>query len=422
MPRNCSNIPLWRWMCHLRSDIREHVPIIHLAIPGAYHLVTFEAQDTDAGKKLIDQSTAYMYLYIPNETPMELENASNKNISRELMKGVRFFAFCVTKPSDDIEETEFHVDDDDDDESNSSYKINLQQIEGAVQIIRRFLDKNPHEFIILDFQSFRNMLYSNHLSLQDHLNETFGSMMFTRLDGKLKNLTLMAAQEKSKQVLIIYRMSDVPLHFWPGRYWPISSPKDTSVYANLNEFFIKSVQNRDWHRGQILQYVVRSEKESGPTFLNFWRLCSVMIAQVGQKAEAWVKSHCSKLQGDKHSKINVFMLDNVNFENSRLANLLVSINTLLNIQTPVDIQASETAKESKNEKETQSKQLVDTEKRKSTESGSSKKSKKSIGSNRTSTEKRRSTGSEQSKGHAGKVGYSYFSEIANLDQQRLTDD
>lgn len=56
---------------------------------GAYHLVTFEAQDTDAGKKLIDQSTAYMYLYIPNETPMELENASNKNISRELMKGVR---------------------------------------------------------------------------------------------------------------------------------------------------------------------------------------------------------------------------------------------------------------------------------------------------------------------------------------------
>lgn len=94
-------------MCHLPSDIREHVPIIHLAIPGklcifcfllerpesffagAYHLVTFEAQDTDAGKKLIDQSTAYMYLYIPNETPMELENASNKNISRELMKGVR---------------------------------------------------------------------------------------------------------------------------------------------------------------------------------------------------------------------------------------------------------------------------------------------------------------------------------------------
>lgn len=183
-----------------------------------------------------------------------------------LFHNFRFFAFCVTKPSDDIEETNFLADDDEV-ESNSSYKINLQQIEGAVQIIRRFLDKNPHEFIILDFQSFRNMLYSNHLSLQDHLNETFGSMMFTRLDGKLKNLTLMAAQEKSKQVLIIYRMSDVPLHFWPGRYWPISSPKDTSVYANLNEFFIKSVQNRDWHRGQILQYVVRSEKESGPTFL-----------------------------------------------------------------------------------------------------------------------------------------------------------
>lgn len=124
-------------------------------------------------------------------------------------------------------------------------------------ILREFLDKNPRELVILDFQHFYQMKPNDHHQLQLYLLKIFDKKIFRPVDGSLAQCSLKTCELLLKQLIIIYRhrQYNVPDYFWSNEMWPTPWPNVTSC-KELQQYLNMSLQTRQPFSGYVSQCII----------------------------------------------------------------------------------------------------------------------------------------------------------------------
>lgn len=130
-----------------------------------------------------------------------------------------------------------------------------EEITEPLQEIRKFMNEHPNEFIIFDCQHFYNFSSGDYERLNKIVNKIFQDKCFMPSDGPLNKITLKRANSLKKQLLVIYRNSQVPKEFWPGSCWPTPWPNQIKV-KNLEAYLESNIKYRSPNTGYVSQCVL----------------------------------------------------------------------------------------------------------------------------------------------------------------------
>lgn len=130
-----------------------------------------------------------------------------------------------------------------------------EEITEPLQEIRTFMDEHPNEFIIFDCQHFYNFSNGDYDRLNKILFKIFQDKFFTQPEGPLTKLTLDWANSLKKQLLVVYRYSNVPREFWPGDCWPTPWPNQINV-KKLEVALDANIKYRSPYTGYVSQCVL----------------------------------------------------------------------------------------------------------------------------------------------------------------------
>lgn len=119
----------------------------------------------------------------------------------------------------------------------------------------KYLDEHPDEFIILDCQHFYNFANGDYGRLEKIFRKIFQTKFYTKSDGNLNELTLNCANALQKQLIIIYRYSQVPADFWSSDDWPTPWPNQIKI-EKLKSYLSSSLKNRSPLAGYVSQCVL----------------------------------------------------------------------------------------------------------------------------------------------------------------------
>jgi hypothetical protein len=92
------------------------------------------------------------------------------------------------------------------------------KIADSMTEVNEYLAEHPKEIIILDFNHFYEMEYTDHEIVLSILMSIFGEKICFRQTG-VSDLSLRLLWEKHQQVIIIYHQEDIVTHYhqlWPG--------------------------------------------------------------------------------------------------------------------------------------------------------------------------------------------------------------
>lgn len=142
--------------------------------------------------------------------------------------------------------------------SNDFYFVHglyCEEITEPLREIRKFMDEHPNELIIFDCQHFYNFSDGDYDRLNKILFKIFQDKVFMRSDGPLTKLTLDYVNSLKKQLLIIYRYSQVPREFWPSDSWPTPWPNQIEV-GKLEAYLNEIIKHRSPNTGYVTQCVL----------------------------------------------------------------------------------------------------------------------------------------------------------------------
>ena len=136
----------------------------------------------------------------------------NLSVREQLHAGIRYFDFRVASHPATLEVRFVHG-------------LYGGQIVSALREVRNFLDLNPHEIIILDFNHFYNMSPSAHSMLLADLHTILGDKLvpppFSISNYKMWGATLQALWQSPYRVIVLYHEDEnigpYP-NIWPGTY------------------------------------------------------------------------------------------------------------------------------------------------------------------------------------------------------------
>lgn len=130
-----------------------------------------------------------------------------------------------------------------------------EEITEPLQEIRKFMDENPDEVIIFDCQHFYNFSSGDYERLNKILYKIFQDKFITPSESDLTKLTLEHANSLKRQLLIVYRYSQVPKEFWPGSCWPTPWPNQIKV-KKLEAYLEANIKHRSPNTGYVSQCVL----------------------------------------------------------------------------------------------------------------------------------------------------------------------
>lgn len=130
-----------------------------------------------------------------------------------------------------------------------------EEISEPFERIRQFLDEHPKEFLIFDCQHFYNFSNGDYGRLERILLKIFGTILYSPMNGSLQNLSLSNARSLNKQLIVIYRNSNVPEKFWSSDVWPTPWPNQIKIKKLIN-YLDSSLSYRSATTGYVTQCVL----------------------------------------------------------------------------------------------------------------------------------------------------------------------
>ncbi|CAD7078878.1 unnamed protein product [Hermetia illucens] len=322
---------LEEWMTLLRKDIREHVPIIHLAIPGSHNSMTFKITRKSKLAPDAEKVVQRVYKCLPWFIAKWAKTQSYTTTD-QLKFGIRFFDLRISqKETTDIEDRYYIV-----------HGLFSTPMESEMREIKTFLDQHPGELVILDFQHFYEISCDDHDIIHTFLTNLFGDKILTMNDGPLTELTLDKAYKLRKQLLIVYRSAYNSIYYWPGAYFPTPWP-NTAKLKVLKEFLVKSLQNRSMDYGWITQCVLTPDSKY--IVLRPRSNLELTAKKVWNYLDDWIKAQTpGSLDNGSTECVNILIADFVNIKNSSFISTVVDLNNKIPYQ---DAPAERIQKDSK---------------------------------------------------------------------------
>ncbi|CAG2187633.1 unnamed protein product [Mytilus edulis] len=233
---------LERWMEHLPSVVTSQTQLKDLLIPGSHDSATFDLDP--AGGKAEDFSS---YIKMADEKIERWFKTQNLDFTEQLKIGVRYFDLRIIKHPETGDIRFVH--------GLFSRKTVIEYLKD----IRKFLDENKKEVVLLDFNHLYNMGKHDHISLCTEMESTFNGMMLNRKkcldnDMLLSKMTLSKLWELNGRVVVMYvRKCPNNEYIWSRNeidiLWPYT-PNNELVVKNLLDQY-KGLYKKDimvvWH-------------------------------------------------------------------------------------------------------------------------------------------------------------------------------
>ena len=225
---------------HLDPSLREHCPLIRLAIPGSHDSMMYKMQKKSPITPEAPEFVAWLLRVYPNSV-RDWVVTQGGDVTEQLKNGIRYFDVRVCRQGD-----EFML----------CHGVFSGESLGPLREIRQFLDTHPSEVVIVDFQHVYRCESCDHKRYCQELIQIFGEKIYTRSGNDLKTCTLAEMQEKGKQVILIYRdYADDDEVFWMGSDFRTPWPNTTKV-KELVEKLEKGVARRPQNSGYVAQCVL----------------------------------------------------------------------------------------------------------------------------------------------------------------------
>ncbi|CAG2195074.1 unnamed protein product [Mytilus edulis] len=227
-----------KWMEYLSPDVTEQTQMKDLVIPGSHDSASF---DLDPGSGRANDVTSYIEL--AEEKFERWFKTQNLDFTEQLKIGVRYFDLRTIKHP---VTGNFHF---------VHGLFSHKTVEKYLKDIRRFLDKNKKEVVLLDFNHFYNMRKYNHRSLCTIIEKSFNEMMLNRKKSLYNNMTvskitLSKLLELNARVIVLYGSANKCKdheHIWSRDevdiLWPFTANKYSVVDNLIHEY--KNLSRKD---------------------------------------------------------------------------------------------------------------------------------------------------------------------------------
>lgn len=300
------------WMSNLDDRLRN-IPVIYLAIPGSHDSMSSGispsspvAPDSSQLVKKLSSLCCYFNRFVYRWCITQ-----DLIITSQLNKGIRYFDLRVaTKPSD----TEFYF----------VHGLYGSKINGPLEEVNSFLNKNTCEVVILDFQHFYNFTPDDHNRLITFISSLFKDKLCP-LPWDISVVTLNWMRDNKYSVIVIYRNSACESNnrLWPGFRWPTPWPETTSISVML-KFLTKTLEHRRRNTGLVTQCVITPDVKfviKNPCG-NLAKECALPCHNA---IIPWLSDQKPGPNG-----INVVISDYININNAEFCKTVIALNLKLN--------------------------------------------------------------------------------------------
>jgi len=220
------------WMSKLSPQAKQ-LPLSHLSIPGSHDsctssLVPGSIPGVDQPKIIRDLAARF-----PRLAKFFLSKWSftqHCDVLTQLNIGIRYMDIrCVANQQDgEIRVIHCLIGD------------TIQQI---LLQVKQFIEQNPGEVVILDFQHLYSFTCEDHAWLNITLLSTFGAKLCPRPEPGQKFPSLQYLQDSGFQLIVIYPNELSPF-YWNRSFCPTPWPNTTSARF-LKDFLTDKTKNRD---------------------------------------------------------------------------------------------------------------------------------------------------------------------------------
>ncbi|XP_055297283.1 PI-PLC X domain-containing protein 3 isoform X3 [Sitodiplosis mosellana] len=309
MERSLENLA--QWMTLLPEPIK-HIPIINLAIPGSHDSMSYGI--SRMAKVAPDAEPVVNHLYKVLPCVVRRWAITQKlNALEQLNNGIRYLDLRICMQPKNFNFYFVHG-------------LYCEEITEPLREIRKFMDEHPNEFIIIDCQHFYNFSNGDYDRLNKILFKIFQDKFFTQTTGPLTKVTIDWANSLKKQLLVVYRYSQVPKEFWPGDCWPTPWPNQINV-KKLEAVLDTNIKYRSANTGYVSQCVLTPPvKFIVPRFYSsLKKKCAVKVCK---KLTDWIKVQRPgpfSLNANQPTS-NVFIADFIELKNFQFCRTVIALN------------------------------------------------------------------------------------------------
>ncbi|KAL0821612.1 hypothetical protein ABMA28_005061 [Loxostege sticticalis] len=244
-------INLEYWMRNLPEQLKN-VPFIYLAIPGSHDSMTYGINRSSG---LAPDAEPILHRLFPlfRGTILRWTITQANDTMQQLLLGIRYLDLrLATKKGTD----NFYF----------THGLYAEEISGALNQVKSFVESHPGEVVILDFQHFYGFQPDDHQRLMRFLLNLYGPRLVPR-QMDLERITLNSLDRLGQQVVIVYRHQAVYATeaFWQPQMMPSPWPQQEKVEDLMN--FLTNVRR---HPG--MGFVHQAVLTPTPQFIVFrWR-------------------------------------------------------------------------------------------------------------------------------------------------------
>lgn len=165
----------------------------------------------------------------------------NKNVTNQLLHGVRYFDIRLVRRNREI---------------CIAHGLYGGEVFPFLQEINAFLNQHSKEVVVLDFQHFYQFEYENHHEMLRMVQGVFGNKICYRKRSMIE-ISLNGLWSDWKQIIIIYRHAHMANNhiFWPSYSWVTPWPNKLKV-DELLEYLDNGIANRMEGVGYVTQGIL----------------------------------------------------------------------------------------------------------------------------------------------------------------------
>ena len=295
------------WMGDLPDHVRE-APLLSLCIPGSHNSFTYSLERTGTAGPDQPEFVKQLITKFPGVSCSTLYKWSvtqGLNLVAQLESGIRYFDIRLQAVTEE-EQRVFKI----------LHCLLGTNIMGLMEEIKKFLDENKTEVVILDFQRLYEFEESDHEKLIDLLVTLFKDMLCT-WSQDISKISLASLDASGARLILIYPSiwdkkyaelrktkldSDTLSLLWGRNFCPTPWP-DTSSTNTLSQFLDTKLDERDGKMLFISQGILTPDWKT-IMFRAFSNLDSAMASKSNTVVRDWLK----KLQ-TANKKPNIVITD-----------------------------------------------------------------------------------------------------------------
>ncbi|KAL4710872.1 hypothetical protein ACJJTC_002502 [Scirpophaga incertulas] len=199
------------WMGNLPDQLKD-VPLIYLAIPGSHDSMTY---GINRSSELAPDAEPVLHRLFPlfRGTIIRWTVTQSLTTMQQLLIGIRYLDLRLATKTGS---SDFYF----------THGLYANEISGALNEVKEFVDSHPGEVVILDFQHFYGFTAEDHQTLMRLLLNMYRHRLVPRhID--VRSVTLNTLYRLRQQVVVVYRHQSVYAtnEFWQPQTMPSPWPQ-----------------------------------------------------------------------------------------------------------------------------------------------------------------------------------------------------